>query len=870
MATDVGAILNDSNPAQTVGMKYGVPACAFELANKVLSLFPMSTLIAMRIGVEKGKRAAQNDIKALIKWLRKSVGLENIIDEDGRLAFISRYSLNEIDLFSFLGAIQGYLQALQSFGASMYAQGEALYNEVQDAKKCIESFNKKNTADQAGTTPGFDDFRNRGVFETQLVRDIDAFVQRCDSLLIRIDAQIAARQEDPSREPKFVKSVDPSGLFATFTDNFVEEPTEIFRLSYGPPRSKQGQFILSVDGLYYDSQTSGLTPVFTEIARRKEELENKFFWNFEQDPNLGGRGKGISSKEVKEYVNNTLDINKINDSQRFQKYYDEDNYLEQLIAQRNKRIYDLSAHVVDLENDGSASEADKFNLRQSLLSESAAFQEKVNKRKKQIELAVAFGGTKYKPGKIPLNDFSYLANKSVLFEIEKQKQLTLDFDDVDGIILPVTATYVTPPKDTISNNIDHLVLSLVGEANILNSASSYSGIVATNLPLQPKIETNGLVAVYNFLETNIELPSSTQYLLDNCITNNNSLNGKLMSLSISSVFGKGLGIPYLDGIVDLRPDGGVNTIRNSVVLPETKELNDILYSKNGATFDFWIHASSLVPTNKTIDGSDLIHHHKIILGNENFGSQEGVTTQTNINRITPDQGGTTVRGFLMGFTRDRRISQGTIGSTDESLNPASSTCFFLAPTQSLNSSAIGFVNKSSALTEENCFSTDDSFCLRIPINERNNDGYAFSSITQGFQHVAVSFDPKEGFVNVYLNGSLMATSAMNLVFPVVKRSMPKLPSFVKANSFKYRAVDIPEAPELVYGLEPRRYTPWVLGGGFTDAFPSGNFLGSSLGGQYSGLEGYLGSFKFYNKTLSASQILNNYEAQKSFFTNIEV
>jgi hypothetical protein len=98
--------------------------------------------------------------------------------------------------------------------------------------------------------------------------------------------------------------------------------------------------------------------------------------------------------------------------------------------------------------------------------------------------------------------------------------------------------------------------------------------------------------------------------------------------------------------------------------------------------------------------------------------------------------------------------------------------------------------------------------------------------------------------------------------------MPRIPSFIKDNSFKYNAINIPDAPELVYGIQPRRYTPWVIGGGFTDAFPNGNFLGSSLGGQYSGLEGYLGSFKFYNKTLTSQQVLNNYEAQKSFFTNI--
>ena len=112
-------------------------------------------------------------------------------------------------------------------------------------------------------------------------------------------------------------------------------------------------------------------------------------------------------------------------------------------------------------------------------------------------------------------------------------------------------------------------------------------------------------------------------------------------------------------------------------------------------------------------------------------------------------------------------------------------------------------------------------------------------------------------------------------------------------------------------------TPWILGGGFTDTIPrSGKmesdsgflttplgFLGSNTNDTYydstqdssggfkgqhtpglggssysgvnrqiprSGLDGFLGSFKLYTRPLTTKEIISNYDAQKSFFTNISI
>ena len=78
-------------------------------------------------------------------------------------------------------------------------------------------------------------------------------------------------------------------------------------------------------------------------------------------------------------------------------------------------------------------------------------------------------------------------------------------------------------------------------------------------------------------------------------------------------------------------------------------------------------------------------------------------------------------------------------------------------------------------------------------------------------------------------------------------------------------------------------TPWIIGGGFTDGMHSQgsltytpgsiegmNFMGGKWGGKKSGLHGFIGSLKLYNRGLSSSEVLKNYKSQLGFFTNIRI
>ena len=117
-----------------------------------------------------------------------------------------------------------------------------------------------------------------------------------------------------------------------------------------------------------------------------------------------------------------------------------------------------------------------------------------------------------------------------------------------------------------------------------------------------------------------------------------------------------------------------------------------------------------------------------------------------------------------------------------------------------------------------------------------------------------------------------------------------------SSSFYYKTVypDLPKKrPEFVTSGISRndfwhwdqpsngRYTPWIVGGGYTDGMTNVefgqpywssdkmNFLGTDDGGLRSGLQGFLGSFKLYKRDLTSDEVLQNYNTQRGFFKNIE-
>jgi hypothetical protein len=148
---------------------------------------------------------------------------------------------------------------------------------------------------------------------------------------------------------------------------------------------------------------------------------------------------------------------------------------------------------------------------------------------------------------------------------------------------------------------------------------------------------------------------------------------------------------------------------------------------------------------------------------------------------------------------------------------------------------------------------------------------SLGNVSSQFVLLDVTIDPNEDKISMYADGSLLATSSLQAVFGTEERVPINLPNFKKDNSFEYGPTSVDGPITLKQGpkLNPY-YTPWIIGGGYTDGmYNYNNFMGGDRGGVISGLHGHLGSVKFYSKPLSAKEVSQNYNAQKGYFKNIK-
>jgi len=864
MGFDVKALLGGDGDISDLAANFGVPSCMLDLASDVniLGLIPSPILFAMREAMRKGRELADGIVKKINQTIRDELGISLFPDRDGFFGYFSDSSRFGLDIISgitgALGAFIGFAQGL----AGIASEIERRYAEIEG---CLQKFKDFLDNSNAGASARREEFANLDPagFDEYISQNFGILVQQADTAtevrdafdegIANIDATLDARSADPSLEP-------------TEDEEVIES---VFRLESGPPKSRAGKFVLSVDGLYYDSQASGIEPALLELAERDEEVRfraggfaNGDLWKLEFDPSLGGRGVPTTSNDLRYYFNSILDPNIQDNSPSISKFYDQDELLLTLEGQKDRKIFDVSADIQDLV-DSAASIAVIDNMRQVMLSEASHFQDKINKRKKQIELAVKVPvllgkGPIYNVGEIPVNDFSYLAGSNFLIDIEDQRRIVLDQADVTGVVLPLEIKFTEKITSADSVFLDHILLSNVAKGEIIDDAATSS---APSVQINTRIIEDELFALYNYLTVETDDASGSNFGVRNSSHFGQSYNSQMVGDS-SSIFDKGLGIPYLSGVAHL--DSNLNLSGNGtyIRLPEKSAFQDFLYNSKGATFETWVHTPDLKDVDAGYTNSNASGLYRLILANENVGLSESKEPQANINNMSFDGGTGIVRGAILGFTRDRRFTSGLDPSNDATENGIAGLQLVLAPTQSYDSSSAGFI-----ANRENC-NRSSWYGMTVPVFQKFN-GKTLSSCNNEFSQLSVSIDPQANQVKVYLDGVNLATSSYQDTFGTERlRETFKAPSIKQNNSFEYSG-----GPSL-----DSYFTPWILGGGYTDGIdgnitgntPDGNFMGGRFGGQISGLRGYIGCTRFYSKPLSEDEILNNYNATQKFFKNIDL
>ena len=872
---------------QALGMSYGMPSCMLNLATEALNLLPSSVLGDVQTKLTEAQAKAKEDTAAVFKKLALKTGIMEFDTETGLLKFGSDTAWMGIDNDGTQGknnlaGLLGAFQYASTVGAEIYSNYTDISNQINAITDCLDKFNKLqsfqsgNSADEKAT---LSTAQANQLFDSVYSGDkarleaASSFIKSCDSKIFEINDIFQARAADPSLEPKLLDSRELN----PFLDktNFVREPLqdpgqrddgeEVFRLTYGPPVSYRGQYVLTSDGLYYDSQSGGLDPVYLAISGIVPLGDR---WTYDYDPNLGGKGQAVSIKSLNKFTDNIFDPERIDDSRGMKVYYDEDHFLAVLKQQRDKHVYDLSSDLSEFIAEFGENSSIVKNQRNLIISDIANHNSKINRRKKQIEVAVkapqVYGEQtqpRFAPGKIPINDFSYLADYNLEVDFEKQNSLIFNQADVEGIVLPINAKFAASPPTPPSITFEQLKVPNVGKGSILYSPSSTQA--GTVLSLNDQIVYDDLFAIYNFLETKLELPSSVDFEVTNCATEDMYNNAQLVCTpgNRNNLFVSGLGIPFLEGIVKNKSTdtAAASALGSYVKLPDTAEFRDLSYSSNGFSLECWTHVPDI--TNGAVGwlSSTTSSLTKALISSENVGVVSGVSaldhtgSLRDLDYLKNDRGENYVRGLVCGFTRDRRITQENTGFSNHNYDndPASSLSFFIAPTQSRDASSASWVNN------DDCQDVPTYHKMKVDLSAN-----AFGNVSSQFVLIDITCDPVNDEVKMFADGSLIATSSVSDVFGSELGIPPSLPNFKKNNSFEYSSTTV-DGPEILKQgpLLNQFYTPWIVGGGYTDGmYLNGNFMGGDRGGITSGLRGHIDN----------DEVLKNYKAQQGFFKNIKI
>jgi|14BtaG_2_1085337.scaffolds.fasta_scaffold00043_35 hypothetical protein len=806
----------------------------------------------------------------------------------------------------------------------------------------------------------------------------------------------------------------------------------VFDLDFGPPISTTDRFVLSQDGLYYNSRTAKVPDIVPYPVSAN-------MWNLQYDSNRGGRGLSFTEEDGESTVNTIFDLNKAYEKEnpRVKDFLEFDDILQQFEDDKMSHMTEVSGYISEiLANGYGPTDAIVQSYTAQLGAVASVYDGKIKKRKRQLTIAAVYGRNdfavtnrthplgeglffQYEPpqGKafeyklqykelpdklksvtfytleggqtvpyntqskqvvdvqlpenilakvgswkqiprIPVNDFSYLKQSDI--PLNAQKNITLFSEDLNTVIVPYQARYVVAPTDRPVRSVDSLAVDPIGLGDWTHR-QTYGSLSATTplyKSLTDDIVSDGLLACYNFLDPDaVTQPSGTLYALNNAAEGSTRLDAKLVGWDKSLVFPSGVGQAYFAGtIFDERESQNPlwanvsgsyarlpNSTRNYNLLEPNipfngvRPLDNLFYSKKGISIDFWAYVPNV---HKNMTDT---HRYRLAFANENSGP---VASNYVAASTQSKAGGTNFArtiGMIMGWRDQGSPKTNTLGAYPFY---SSGLEFCIAPT----------VGQNQSYTTTPQTSWGHSVCLAerwaasagitpppgettqvgmfIPSSVLTSSGYGIQDVSSGYHHINISFDYNKEKVDFHFDGELLTTSSLTDVLGGSPNDTV-LPTAVKMNLENQTDVISFNDPttesflgNTVYDerCTPERvafpvFTPWIIGGGYTDNIPRipgtssrpQGFLGSNAnnfhqqtqkgdsvssitlgnlgdypvgqhdpplsggtGGTHparrqiprSGLDGFIGSFKIYSRPLNTSEAKINYDSQKGFFHNI--
>jgi len=292
-------------------VEYGIPSCVMNLGSDLLSLLPTNVLGGIRNNMSIGRNAADAVTKALSQKLRNLTGIIEFDTDQGVFRFVSDASQYGQEVGGLAGDIAGFVGLAQqaiAFGSRLYSNVEAGVASINELIDCVGDYASflKNSAGESGDARADQARGNPEAFANLIKNEygpqIEAsnnakkFIEKANKTISDIDKIITDRVQNPNLIPRLAEVASPSATGS------------VFRLNAGPPESKSGQFLLSVDGLYFDSQTSGIGPALIELDTRSKSKDPSLDWTFEFEPNLGGKGVPVNEEQLDAYFETIFDF----------------------------------------------------------------------------------------------------------------------------------------------------------------------------------------------------------------------------------------------------------------------------------------------------------------------------------------------------------------------------------------------------------------------------------------------------------------------------------------------------------------------------------------------------------------------------------
>ena len=242
----------------------------------------------------------------------------------------------------------------------------------------------------------------------------------------------------------------------------LEDVNPIFDLDFGPPISTDNRFVLSRDGLYYDSRTNDV-PVITPPPVSAQ------MWDLQFDSNKGGRGLSFNSEDAESTVNTIFDLNRSynKENPRVKDFFKYDDVLQQFKDDKNSHMTEVSGYISEILANGYGNEdAMVKSYIAQLGSVASVYSNKIRKRERQLTIAALYGRDSF-----AVTDRTHPLGEGLFFvyEVPKGKafEYKLQYNDLPSDIKSFTLFSLEGGQTVLYNTKTKSVVERPGLENIL-------------------------------------------------------------------------------------------------------------------------------------------------------------------------------------------------------------------------------------------------------------------------------------------------------------------------------------------------------------------------------------------------------------------